>query len=118
MIRLELLQKLFLLLLITGQATRLLLALVVHHLLDHGAGLTIEVTQTRVLRRNLGDIDLGGAFDDMRPPLHLVYLVKMNDDFLARRIGGCFKGPGGFVDKNGVGEITLREHKKNICVSQ
>lgn len=94
MIRLELLQKLFLLLLITGQATRLLLALIVHHLLHHGASLTIEVTQTRVLGCNLGDINLRCALDDMRPPLHLVYFVEVEDDFLARRIGSCFKGPG------------------------
>lgn len=94
MVGLELLQKLFLLLLITGQATSLLLALVVHHLLHHGASLTIEVTQTRILGCNLGDIDLGCALDNVRPPLHLVYLVEVNDDFLARRHGGSFKGPG------------------------
>lgn len=43
----------------------------------------------------------------MSPPFHLVHLVEVNVDFLARRGGGGFQGPGGFINTDSVGEITL-----------
>ena len=53
----------------------------------------------------------------MRPPLHLVGLVKVNIDYFAGLgVGGGFAGgsergerPGGFVDVDGMGEVALRE---------
>ncbi|KAK5631590.1 hypothetical protein RRF57_007304 [Xylaria bambusicola] len=75
MLRLEFLEDVSLLLVIRGREAHLLLALVVHHLLDHAARLAVEVGQLAVLGLDLGDVDLGGACDDVGPPLHLVRLV-------------------------------------------
>jgi len=93
MLRLELLQELHLFLLVAGHATGLLLALIVHHFLHHGTGFPVQVTQAGVLRLDLGDVDLGGCRDDVRPPLHFVRFVEVNADFLARGRRGGFKGP-------------------------
>lgn len=41
----------------------------------------------------------------MRPPLHLVDLVEVDGDFFAA--GDGLERPGGFVEKNGVGEVAL-----------
>lgn len=42
----------------------------------------------------------------MGPPFHLVGLVEVNGQLLARR--GAFKCPGAVVDENGVWEGALR----------
>lgn len=72
---LKLLQKLHLLLLVARRPPRLLLALVIHHLLNHTPRLAVQVTQLRVLGHDLLYVDLGRAGNDMRPPLHLVDLI-------------------------------------------
>lgn len=107
MLGLELLQKLHLLLLVAAGATHLLLSLVIHHLLDHGASLAIQVPQAGILRCDLGDIDLRGAGHDMRPPFHFVDLVEVDVNFLPGRGGGGLEGPGGLIDADSVGEVTL-----------
>lgn len=104
---LELLQQLHLLLLVTGRATHLLLSLIVHHLLDHGTSLTIEIAQAGVLGGDLGHVDLGRRLDDMRPPFHLVHLVEMDADLLARGLRCCLESPGRLIDEDGMGEIAL-----------
>ena len=60
MLRLELLQEVLLLLLITSGLASLLLALVIHHLLDHGAGLAVQVAELTVLWLDLGCVNGGG----------------------------------------------------------
>lgn len=93
MLSLKLLQHIHLLLLVTRHPARLLLSLIVHHLLDHGAGLTIQITQTRVLGLDLGDINLGRGLDNVWPPFHFVHFVEVDVDFFARRGWGGFEGP-------------------------
>lgn len=107
MLSLELLQQIHLPLLVTAGTTHLLLSLIIHHLLDHGASLAIQIAQTGVLGRNLGDIDFGSSSHNMRPPFDLVHLIEMDADFLAGEGGGSLEGPRGFVDADGVGEVTL-----------
>lgn len=107
MLLLELLQHLHLLLLIAGWTTHLLLALVIHHLLDHGTSLAIEVTQARVLGGDLGHVDLGRGLDHVWPPLHLVHLVEVDADLLARESRCGLESPGRFIDADRVGEVAL-----------
>lgn len=108
MFLLKLLQNIPLLLLITRQPTHLLLPLIIHHLLDHRPRLAIQLTQRRILRRNLRNVDLRRTRHNMRPPLHLVHLVQVNRDFLAGRFGCRFEGPGAFVGDDGVGKFALQ----------
>jgi hypothetical protein len=82
MLSLELAQHLQLPLLIACRLTHLLLSLVIHHLPDHALRLAVQVTHAAVLGRDLGDVDLRGRGDDVRPPLHLVGLVKVNFNHL------------------------------------
>lgn len=107
MLGLELLQQICLALLITGHAARLFLSLVVHHLLHHRARLAIQVTQAGVLGGNLGYVNLGPGRHYMCPPFLLVDLVEVDVDFLARRRRGSLESPGGFVDVDRMGKITL-----------
>ena len=93
MLGLEFLQQIRFLLLVTSHATRLLLALIVHHFLDHGAGLTIQVTQARVLGCDFRDVDLRRSLHNMRPPFHLVHLIEVHIDFLPGGLGSCLEGP-------------------------
>ena len=113
MLSLELLQQLHLLLLITARTTHLLLPLIIHHLLDHSTSLAIQITQTRILRRNLGHINLRRSSNNMRPPLNLVDLIKVNIDFLAGWDGGSLKSPRGFVDEDSMGEVALKQEIRN-----
>lgn len=75
MFRLKLLQNIRLLLIIARHPACLLLALIIHHLLNHAPRLTIEVAQLRVLRANLRYVDCWSASHDMRPPFHSVNFV-------------------------------------------
>lgn len=102
---LELLEDVELLLLVAGGLAHLLLALVEHHLLDHAAGLAVEVAEVAVLGLDLGGVDLGGGGHDVGPPLELVDLVEVHGDLLAA--GDGLEGPGGVVDVDGVGEVAL-----------
>ena len=102
------LKKLRLPLLVTGHATGLFLPLIVHHFLDHCAGFTIEIAETGIFRCNFGHINLGGRRHHMRPPFHLVRLVEVDVDFLARWGRGRLQGPGRFVDDDRVREIALK----------
>lgn len=99
----ELLQHVLLLLLIAALATRLLLALVIHHLLDHTAGLAVQVAELAVLGRDLGRVDLGCGRHDVRPPFHLVAFVEVDAQFFLAR-GQGFEGPGAVV-----GDYRVRE---------
>lgn len=105
MLGLKLLEQIHLPLLITRRLPALLLPLVVHHLLDHGARLAIEVAERGILRRDLRHVDLGRAGHDVRPPLHLVDLVEVDGDFFAGARG--FERPGGFVETDRVREFAL-----------
>ena len=87
MLGLKLAQHLHLLLLLTRRLPQLLLPLVVHHLLDHAPRLAVQIAQLAVLGRDLGRVDLRRRGDDVRPPLHLVDLVQVDGDFLARGRG-------------------------------
>lgn len=113
MLLLELLQNLHLPLLVARRLAHLLLPLVVHHLLDHGARLAVQVAERRRLGHDLGHVDLGRRRHDVRPPLHLVDLVQVDGDFLA--CGGGLERPGGFVGVDGVGEFTLMKQIKSVC---
>lgn len=106
MLRLELLQHIHFLLLITSRLTHLLLPLVKHHLLNHTPRLPIQISQLAVLRLNLGDVDLGGGGNDVLPPLHLVHFVHVQFEDLGSGGRGC-ESPGGFVDVDFVGKVTL-----------
>lgn len=78
MLRLKLPQQLRLFLLIARRQTSLLLALVIHHLLDHASRIAVKVPKLRVLRLDLGDVDLWCRGDDVRPPFHLVHFVEVD----------------------------------------
>ena len=93
MLCLKFLQNIPLPLLVTGQSSHLLLPLIIHHLLDHRPRLTVQVTQLRVLGRNLAHVDLGRGRHYMRPPLHLIDLVQVDRDFLAWRVRRCLECP-------------------------
>lgn len=101
----KLLQHILLLLLVAGRLAHFLLALVVHHLLNHCARLAVQIAQLAVLGLNLGRVDLGRRGDDVRPPLHLVRLVEVDGQFFARR--RRLEGPGAVVDYDGMGEGAL-----------
>jgi hypothetical protein len=103
---LELLHNILLLLLIAVRLPGLLLPLIIHHLLDHPARLTIQIAQLAVFRRNLADVDARGAGHDVLPPLHLVGLGELDAEFLGAG-GQGFEGPGGVVEEDGVGEGAL-----------
>lgn len=103
MLRLELLQQINLLLLITSRQAHLLLPLIKHHLLHHAPRLAIQIRQGRILRHDLGDVDLGRRGDDMRPPLHLVGLVEVDLHDLRPVRAGSHR-PGAVVDADRVGE--------------
>lgn len=106
MLFLKLLQGVQLGLLLARRLAHLLLALIPHHLLDHGPGFAVQVAQLAVLGRDLGSIDLvGRVAHDAGPPFHLVALVQVDADFFA--VGRGFERPGRLVHKDGVGEGTL-----------
>jgi hypothetical protein len=113
MLSLELLQQLHLLLLVATGTAHFLLSLIIHHLLNHSTSLAIQITQTRILRRDLGHINLRRSSNNMRPPLNLVDLIEVNIDFLAGRGGGSLKSPRGFVDEDSVGEVALKQEMIN-----
>jgi hypothetical protein len=102
---LELVEDVELLLLVARGLAGLLLALVVHHLLDHPPCLAVEVAELAVLGLDLAGVDLGSRGDDVRPPLHLVLLVQVDLEVLAG--GGGSEGPGGVVDADAVGQLAL-----------
>lgn len=106
MLLLELLEDVRLLLLVGRRQALFLLALVEHHLLDHAAGLALEVRQLGRVGLDLGDVDLGRVLDDVWPPLHLVDLVEVDLDRLGTVAVGRER-PGGVVDKDGVRELAL-----------
>ena len=94
MLRLKLGQHLPLLFLIAGRFPHLLLALIIHHLLDHTPRLAVQIAQLRVLRCDLGDVNLGRVRHDVRPPLHLIDFVEMDRDLFARGVcAGRLEGP-------------------------
>lgn len=99
-------QNVLLLLLIAAGLTHLLLALIVHHLLNHAAGRPVQITEFAVLGLNLRSVDFGCRGYDVGPPFHLVGLVEVNGQLLAG--GGGFECPGAVVDENGVWEGALR----------
>lgn len=110
MLRLKLLQDLPLPLLITRQPAHLLLPLIIHHLLDHGPRLAIQIAQLGRLRRDLAHINLGRGRHNMRPPFYLVDFVEVQGNFFSGGLGCCFEGPAGFVYDDGVGEFALSNH--------
>ena len=95
----ECLEFVFLLELLTGRESFLLLLLIEHHLLDGLASRVIEVRQLRVLRLNLLGVDLGVALNDAVPPVHAVHLHKRELESALCAI--CLKGP------EGVGSLDL-----------
>ena len=105
MLLLELLENVQLLLLVARRLAHLLLALVEHHLLDHAAGLAVQVAEVAVLGLDLGGVDLGRGGDDVGPPLELVDLLQVHADLLAG--GHGLEGPSRVVDADGVGEVAL-----------
>lgn len=105
MLVLELLQDVQLLLLVARRLAHLLLALVEHHLLDHAAGLAVQIAEVAVLGLDLGGVDLGCGGHDVGPPLELVDLVQVDADLLAG--GDRLEGPGGVIDADGVREVAL-----------
>lgn len=105
---LKLLQGVQLGLLLARRLAHLLLALIPHHLLDHGPGFAVQVAQLAILGRDLGGVDLvGRVAHDAGPPFHLVAFVQVDADFFAARRRRGFERPGGFVHEDGVGEGTL-----------
>ena len=77
MLLLEILQHIKLLLLITSRFPHLLLALIKHHLLNHGSRLPVQVAKFAAFRAYLGDVDFWGTGYDVCPPFHLVYFVEV-----------------------------------------
>jgi len=121
MLRLELRQQLGLPLLLARGQAGLLLALVVHHLLDHAARLAVEVAEARVLGLDARHVDGGRGGDDVRPPLELVGLVEVDVEGLEGRGGGGGgrqrrERPGGLVDVDGVGEVALRRQSAQLLL--
>lgn len=88
------LKLVFLLELITGRETLLLLLLVEHHLLNGGASFGVKVRELGVLRLNLLSVDLWVALDDAVPPVHLVNLHQSHLKGALGAIG--LKGPQAF----------------------
>lgn len=116
-LRLEFLEDVGLALIIRGGEAHLLLALVVHHLLDHAARLAVEVGQLAVLGLDLGHIDLGGARDHVGPPLHLVCLVQVDLDRL-RPVGRCRQGPGRILGMDCVREVALERMGQSLLLGR
>lgn len=112
MLRLELPHNLCLLLLIAAGLSRLLLPLIIHHLLDHAAGLAVQIAELAVLGRDFADVDARRRRDDVLPPLHLVGLRELDAQLFGAR-GRAFQRPGGVVEEDGVGEVALQSH----CIS-
>jgi hypothetical protein len=52
----------------------------------------------------------------MSPPFHLIHLIEVDVDFLAGRGGGGFQRPGGFINADSVGEITLRAETNQLVL--
>ena len=71
----KLLQHILFLLLITRWLALFLLALIIHHLLDHASRLPIQISQFAILGLDLGNIDFGGGRYDVCPPFELVDFV-------------------------------------------
>ena len=103
----ELLERIILLLFLTSRFPLPLHLLVVHHLLDHAAGLAVQVAQLGVLGLDLGHVDLGRRRHHVRPPFRLVLLVQVDRDLLARGGRGRLQRPGAFVREDGAGEVAL-----------
>jgi len=106
MLRLELAHNLRLLLLVAARLASLLLPLIVHHLLDHAAGLAVQVAKFAVFGRDFADIDARRGRDDVLPPLHLVGFRELDAQFFGAR-GRGFERPGGVVEEDGVGKGAL-----------
>lgn len=107
MFSLELLQNVHLPLLVASQPAHLLLPLIVHHFLDHGPRLAIQITQTRVLRRDFAHINLRRRRHNVSPPFHLIDLVQMNRDLLSGRLGRRLQRPGRFIHDNRMRKVAL-----------
>lgn len=105
MLLLKFLEQIHLPLLITGRLPYLLLSLIKHHLLHHRPRFTIQVTQRRILGRDLGDVDFGCAGHDVRPPFHFVDFIEVDGYLFAR--GNGFEHPCRVVCVNRVGEVAL-----------
>lgn len=106
MLLLELLQHIHLLAIVTRRQAHLLLALIVHHLLDHAPRLAVQIPQLAVLGLDLRRVEVVGRVGrDGRPPLHLVRLVEMDADVLAGR--GGLERPGGLGGPDLEGEVAL-----------
>jgi hypothetical protein len=109
----KLLQQLVLLTLITRRLSLPLHLLIVHHLLHHPPRLAVQLRQLAVLWRDFGRVDLGRGGDDVGPPVRAGGFGEVDGDFFAGRCG--FEGPGGLVDLDGMGEVTLwGEKKRNV----
>lgn len=107
MLSLELLQCVHLALLLARRLALLLLALIPHHLLDHGPGFAVQVAQLAVLRRDLSGVDFVGRIGhNAGPPFHLVGFVQVDADFFTAG-GDRFERPGTFVHEDGMGEGAL-----------
>jgi hypothetical protein len=108
-LRLELVEHVKLLLLVTGRKSHLLLSLIVHHLLNHSSGLTVEVAEVGVLGVDLGGVDGGVVGKDVGPPLHLVGLLEVDLNGLL-----VLDRPGAFVETDGLGELSLRFRQQSL----
>ena len=105
MLLLKLLKQIHLPPLITRRLSHLLLPLIKHHLLHHRPRLTIQVTQRRILGRDLCDVDLGCAGHDVWPPFHFVDFVEVDGYLFA--CGDGFEHPCRVVCVDWVGEVAL-----------
>jgi hypothetical protein len=102
----KLLQHVLLLLLIASGLSHLLLPLVIHHFLNHASSLSIKVTQSAVFRLNLGNINLRRRCYDVGPPFHFIHFVEVYFNNLCSGGRSC-ESPGGLVDSDLVGKVTL-----------
>jgi hypothetical protein len=74
----ECIQLTFLLLLVCGRQTSLLLSLIVHHFLNNATCVTIEIRKFRVLWLDLLCVDLFVSRNDRVPPVLLILLGELD----------------------------------------
>lgn len=94
MLPLKLLQHIHLLRLLARRLPHLLLPLIIHHLLHHAPRLAVQVTQLRVLGRDLRGVkEIGRVGGDGGPPLRFIRFVEVDGDLFGG-VGGGFERPG------------------------
>lgn len=119
----EFLQQVLFLGLVAGGFPLPLHLLVVHHLLHHAPGLAVQVAEFRVLRHDLGGVDLGRRCHYVGPPVAPRCFGQRHHDFFARGVRRRVQRPRTLRRLDGVREFALQERVADmggqlcVCVS-